>query len=250
MKLLDLTLPTPAENLACDEALLDWCEETGGDEILRFWESPDYFVVVGYANKVSTEVNVAACEARQIPVLRRCSGGGTVIQGRGCLSYALILRAEEKSPLAGITTANRFIMERNREAVQSIVHSPQSTVSIQGCTDLVLATGHSSPATLRKFSGNSQRRRRKHLLFHGTFLLEFNLKLVAECLNMPSQQPDYRSDRGHQDFITNLDLPSEAVKTAMQKAWKAGAPLKNPPLEKISSLAREKYSTKEWNSKF
>jgi hypothetical protein len=24
---LDLTLPTPQQKLACDEALLDWCEE-------------------------------------------------------------------------------------------------------------------------------------------------------------------------------------------------------------------------------
>ena len=38
MKLLDLTLPSPAENLTCDEALLDASEENGREEILRFWE--------------------------------------------------------------------------------------------------------------------------------------------------------------------------------------------------------------------
>src|ERR1041384_3554800 len=92
MKLLDLTLPTPAENLACDEALLDACEGGAADEVLRFWESSTPFVVVGYGNKVAREVNVAACEARGIPILRRCSGGGTVVQGPGCLSYALVLR--------------------------------------------------------------------------------------------------------------------------------------------------------------
>ena len=58
MKHLDLTLPSPTENLACDEALLDWCEENGGKEVLRFWESPETFVVVGYANKIAVEVNV------------------------------------------------------------------------------------------------------------------------------------------------------------------------------------------------
>ena len=58
MKLLDLTLPTPAENLACDEALLNQAEANGG-EILRFWEPREHFVVVGYANKVGTEVDVA-----------------------------------------------------------------------------------------------------------------------------------------------------------------------------------------------
>ena len=52
MKLLDLTLPPPAENLAYDEALLNWCESGDGEEVLRFWESPEYFVVVGYADKV------------------------------------------------------------------------------------------------------------------------------------------------------------------------------------------------------
>ena len=65
MKLLDLTLPSPAENLACDEALLDACEESGGDEILRFWEARETFVVVGYANKVATEVNLDACAAQE-----------------------------------------------------------------------------------------------------------------------------------------------------------------------------------------
>src|SRR5271170_7933280 len=100
MKHFDFTFSTPAENLACDEALLDWCEENQGEEILRFWQSPETFVVVGYANKIATEVNVVNCEAKDIPILRRCTGGGTVLQGRGCLNYALILQIAENSPLA------------------------------------------------------------------------------------------------------------------------------------------------------
>ena len=60
MNLLDLTLPSPAENLALDEALLDAAETGNSNETLRFWESPTPFVVVGYANKIQTEVNVPA----------------------------------------------------------------------------------------------------------------------------------------------------------------------------------------------
>src|SRR5512136_2851887 len=122
MKYLDLTLPTPAENLACDEALLDWCEEErGADEVLRVWEPSDYFVVVGYANKVATEANVSACRAKGIPIHRRCSGGGTVLQGRGCLNYALVLRIAEHGPLSSISAANHFVMGRNRAAVESVM---------------------------------------------------------------------------------------------------------------------------------
>lgn len=240
MKFFDHTFATPAENLACDEALLDWREENSqsGEEVLRFWESPETFAVVGYANKIELEVNVPACEAKTIPVFRRCSGGGTVLQGRGCLSYALVLRIGSNPHLASISGANKFIMERNREAIHLAAgHAP----SIRGHTDLAFGG--------RKFSGNSQRRHKHCLLFHGTFLLDFDIPLVGETLKFPSRQPDYRHRRSHADFIMNLDLSSAAVKTAMQKVWKADLPLENPPLERISRLAREKYAKVEWNLK-
>jgi lipoate---protein ligase len=246
MTYLDLSLRAPAENLAGDEALLDWREETDGEEILRFWESADPFVVVGYANKIEAEVNVPHCEAKNIPIFRRCSGGGTVLQGRGCLNYALVLRILEGSPLTSISGANRFIMERNQAAIQAIASG--SMVQVHGHTDL--AVSRNSEGVFRKFSGNSQRRHKNFLLFHGTFLLNFDLALIGEFLKFPSKQPDYRSSRSHGDFLTNLKLPTEAVKAAIQKVWKAEQPLLDPPLERISRLAREKYATREWNQKF
>ena len=254
MKLLDLTLPSPAENLACDEALLDVAEAGDGGEILRFWEPREHFVVVGYANKVATEVNVAACEARGIPVLRRCSGGGTVAQGPGCLNYTLVLRITADGPLHNIGVANQFIMRQNREAIESVGRvtpcAPHNggqriappAIAIRGHTDLAIGE--------RKFSGNSQRRRKHFLLFHGTFLLHFNLALVSELLPMPSKQPDYREHRPHTEFLTNLNVPPSDVKAALRQTWKAEELLKNPPLEKIATLARDKYATREWNLKF
>jgi lipoate-protein ligase A len=239
MKLLDLTLLSTAENLACDEALLDAAEAGTGDEVLRFWEPREHFVVVGYANKVATEVNVAACETRGIPILRRCSGGGTVAQGPGCLNYTLVLRITADGPLHNIGIANQFIMRQNRAALESVVNRP---VAVRGHTDLAIGE--------RKFSGNSQRRRKRFLLFHGTFLLHFDLALVSELLPMPSKQPDYREHRAHTEFLTNLNLPAEKVKAALRQTWRVKEPLENPPLEKITALARDKYATREWNFKF
>ncbi len=247
MKLLDLTFPSPAENLAYDEALLDWCETADGEEVLRFWESPEPFVVVGYANKVTSEVNVAACGTKGIPVYRRCSGGGAVLQGPGCLNYTLVLKITEDSPLHNITSANRFIMERNRAAIESLcpgrqTPDPRPRIAVRGHTDLCLGD--------LKFSGNSQRRRKHFLLFHGTFLLNFDLALVNQVLRMPSKQPDYRKRRTHAKFLTNLNMPAEKVKTVLQKAWDADSPMKNPPMGKAAVLVREKYATSEWNQRF
>jgi lipoate-protein ligase A len=247
MRHLDLTLPSPAENLACDEALLDGAESGEGAECLRFWESPEPFVVVGYANKIATEVNVAACEARKIPILRRCSGGGAVVQGPGCLNYALVLPITKDGPLHSIPVANQFIMRRNRAAIQSLFSRPQTPdprpeTAVRGHTDLAIGE--------KKFSGNSQRRRKKFLLFHGTFLLNFDFALVSELLRMPSKQPDYRESRGHDRFLANLNVSLDTVKSALRLAWTANESLENPPLQMISTLAREKYATREWNFKF
>lgn len=240
MNWLDLTLPTPAENLAADEALLDWREGQDGDGILRFWESPEPFVVVGYANKVATEANVRACQDHKIPILRRCSGGGTVLQGPGVLNYALILKIEADSPTSGINSANRFIMERNRAALETLL--PPSNISVSGHTDLAVNG--------LKFSGNAQRRKKNFLLFHGTFLLDCDLALIEKTLAMPSLQPDYRQGRAHLDFIANLHLPAAAVKRALCEAWQAIHPLENFPAEQIALLARDRYVTNGWNFKF
>ncbi len=268
MTLLDLTFPTPAENLAGDEALLDAFEENGGDGLLRFWEPDNYFAVVGYGNHVATEVSVPACEAAGIPILRRCSGGGTVLQGPGCLNYSLILKIEENGPLASITAANRFIMERNREAIESLLNrssrgeealekqidqsllTSAATVEIRGCTDLALCPRPSTPDPSLKFSGNAQRRKKHFLLFHGTFLLNFDLALIDKFLRMPSKEPDYRQGRSHKNFLTNLDLPSETVKKTLRVAWGAAKPLEVVPRDAIALLARDKYVTTGWNFKF
>jgi lipoate---protein ligase len=238
MRCLDLTLPTPAENLACDEVLLELCEAGSADEVLRFWEPTRHFVVVGYANQVAAEVNVAFCRQSGLPILRRCSGGGTVLQGRGCLNYALVLRLDPAGPLQSVTATNRFILERHRAWLAGLLQAP---VQARGHTDLALDG--------LKFSGNSQRRKRRALVFHGTFLLDFDLALIERALLMPSRQPEYRAHRSHSDFLLNLGIPAAQVKSALRQGWQADCALPQVPLDRIRLLAREKYATPEWNQR-
>jgi lipoate-protein ligase A len=248
MHLLDITLDSPAANLALDEALLDACEE-GGPEVLRFWESPEYFVVVGYSNHVKTEVNVAECHKKDIPIFRRCSGGGTVVQGPGCLNYSLIVKFEnsgaeillptqpDHTALQTIPGANCYIMRRQAQALGA---SLGRDVEVRGITDLTIGD--------RKFSGNAQRRKRRALIFHGTFLLNFDLELVSRLLAKPSKEPDYRVGREHGTFLMNLNVNVSVIKNALREAWSArDEKLRVPDTQQ---LAAEKYSRDEWNLKF
>ena len=238
---LDLTLPSPAENLACDEALLEWAEAAGygGAGILRFWEPRAHFVVLGYANRVGLEMNAEACRARAIPILRRCSGGGSVLQGPGCLNYTLVLPVARDAALESVTGTNRFIMGRHREALARLAGE---TVAVRGHTDLALGE--------RKFSGNSQRRKRRWVLFHGTFLLDFDPALMAEVLLAPPKPPEYRQRRSHSDFLTRLRLPPSEIKEALQAAWRAFEPLGSPPDALIQKLVADRYGRDDWNLKW
>jgi len=239
MKLCDLTLSTPEENLACDEVLLDRCEAGESEEVLRLWALPKYFVVLGYANQVTTEVNLPYCQDLTIPVLRRCSGGGTVLQGPGVLNYSLILRIDDSGPCHSISATNKYILERHRDALASLLLAP---VEWRGQSDLAIGG--------LKFCGNAQRRRRHFLLFHGSFLLHLDLGLLEKILPLPSRQPDYRVNRTHSDFLINLNIPDHALKAALSKAWNAIEPLEPIPLDQITFLAREKYVLNDWNLKF
>lgn len=233
---LDWTGPDPATNLAADEALLLACE-AGGPETLRCWEPSTPFVVLGRGNRLEREVNLAACHRRAIPVLRRISGGGAVVQLPGTLNYALILRTDRPG-LETIARTNRSILERVASALTPLLGRP---VVIRGHTDLCL--GH------HKFAGNAQRRLRRAVLFHGSILLNANLDLLAELLPHPSREPDYRQRRPHRDFLLNLQLPAAVVRTALRDAWNAVTPAKPPPATLLQDLVRQRYGRAEWNTR-
>jgi len=239
MNFCDLTLPSPEENLACDEALLDLAEEGRGGEVLRIWEPRHYFVVLGYSNKAAVEVNLPFCRLHTIPVMRRCTGGGAVLQGPGCLNYSLVLRMTESAPLQSIPAANTFVLKRHQEALAALLQAP---VEMQGHTDLAIGG--------LKCSGNSQRRKRQFLLFHGSFLLHLDVSMVEGTLRSPSRQPEYRLNRSHSDFLINLGVPAPRIKQALVKCWSAAEPLADLPFERVSLLTREKYGREEWNSKW
>ena len=82
MKRLDLTLPSPAENLALDEALVETADVAQThSELLRLWEPRETFVVIGRSSPLEKEVNVAWCDSHKIKMLRRSSGGASIVTG-------------------------------------------------------------------------------------------------------------------------------------------------------------------------
>ena len=231
---LDYSFDTAGENLAFDEILLRY----GANEhceVLRFWESPSPFVVLGLTQKHRDEVDVERCLADHIPIRRRCSAGGCVMQGPGCLNYTLILSKALRPEIHTIQESYRYIFDK------LIAEISLEGLAKQGVSDMALKD--------LKVSGNAQRRQKEYILHHGTLLYEADLECFSRYIREPQDRPEYRKDREHASFIRNLPKSRIALIDAIAKAFSAEKPVEsidNTLLQETRQLADEKYDTDTW----
>lgn len=237
MHQLQLTLNTPAENLALDEALLDAAEagEIDGG-VLRLWESPTYCVVLGRSSSAEVEVDLDACRKDGVPVLRRSSGGGTILAGPGCLMYALVLSIQDYPQLQAIDQAHQFVLGE----LSRMFSTAETPVEPLGISDLAIRSAKT--ASIKKFSGNAIRLKRKHILYHGTLLYNFDLQRLPRWLATPTRTPDYRDQRQHTEFVTNLNVERDALVKMFVEGWQADEALSVWPKQQTEKIVKAKYT--------
>lgn len=264
------SLGDPAADLAMDEALLEAAEAAAGNgrngengdaadappgagEALRVWESATPFVVLGAGGRISDDVDTEACLMDGVPVLRRASGGGTVVQGPGCLSWAVVLDRRARPEADTIDGTTRLALARAMAALRAagVAESEGHALRVAGISDLAQGP--------LKFGGNAQRRKRRHVLFHGTMLYGFDLALISRLLKEPPRRPEWRGGRAHGEFVGNLDHGSRdglgfiaRMTEALRPEWSADAPA--PPRESLAEAARTlaagRFSDAEWIAGF
>ena len=205
MELTDLGLVPPARGLREEREILASVEAARcagvhagntrsglqGGERLLVWESAHPAVVLPRNGAADAWANLDACAFRDIPILRRDSGGGAVVLGPGCLSVALILSLDARPALADVAGSYATLLR----AIADTLAIPDVTIR---STDLALGN--------RKFAGHAQRRLRHTLLHHGTILYGFDLGLIDTLLPEPPRRPAWRGSRRHREFLANAPL--------------------------------------------
>jgi len=187
----------PFYNLALEEYYLSFVEKNIENVYLFFYEN-NSSVILGKTLKVNNEVY----NHKKLPfIIRRASGGGSVVHGRGNINYGLLISLEQYPQLLNISNSYKVILKQIGNAAYRGL-----PVSIEGISDICLKLGNEK----RKVSGNSQVRKKKWLLHHGTLLYSSRiLKDINNFLRPPPRQPDYRRHRSHKDFmikkVPNMD---------------------------------------------
>ena len=237
---LDVQLDSVEEQLALDEALLEEAHEGEATAtVVRAWMAREPVVVVGSSSRVEEEVDLGACREAGIRVVRRPSGGLTVVLGPGCLMWSVV----EPHP-AGAPPIERIharMLDPLAGALSRAVAAPGG-VARRGSSDLVVGgTGGE-----RKVSGNALRVRRHGVLYHGTLLDDFDIGLVERILRHPPREPDYRARRPHREFLANLGLGIRAMQAALREAFATRHVRTTWPEDRVARLVVERYASPAW----
>lgn len=235
-----------ARNLAQDEADL-LALRTDGPGSVRCWINPPS-VILGLSRRIALDVYAEACAARGVPVLRRCSGGGTVYHDRAVLNISWHLPwrylpgCGPKSLQDPTTTTVLGVL---MEALQSLgIPAP--------CQTRISDVSAGTPP--RKVAGSGQARKMAGVLHHLSVLVELDLPSMEAVLPIPPDRPGVP----HQGFVTSLRALGyggslaelgAAVRAASEARWGPLLGVGEGAEEMVESLIESKYLTESWTQR-
>lgn len=241
-RLLDTGMNEAAMNMAIDEAIMLSKKPT-----LRFfgWKPPT--VSIGYFQGMEQEVDLDACKAHGIDVVRRVTGGGAVFHDQE-LTYSYFVPEDSgevsRTILESYDQICGFVIGGLRKLGLEAEFKPINDIIVNG----------------KKISGNAQTRKNGMVLQHGTILLGVDVKKMFSLLKVPDEKIRDKMISVVEERVTSVekelgrsvtfDEVKEKIVEAFQESGmrvlREGA-LSKEEEEKAKELYENKYSTKKWN---
>ncbi|MCG6167253.1 lipoate--protein ligase family protein [Leptospira sp. FAT2] len=139
-------------------------------------------------------------------IVRRASGGGTVVHHpEENLNFTFFLSLDVKPELYKVKESYDYFLN----LVVNALKRQTLDASFRGKSDLAVF----EQGLEKKISGNAQFRKKGAVVHHGTLILKPSLiSRVSELLKHPPEEPEYRKNRKHSDFVTSLPNDFSTVK--------------------------------------
>ena len=253
-RLLNMGKNTAAMNMAIDEAILA-AQKMHPNPTLRFydWSFPAFSF--GYFQDIASEVDVDACRAAGIELVKRMTGGGTVVHGWE-LTYTLIL--PRSTAEIGVSDVYQRIGQSLVKAFQKLggpaecyaacADSPQAAPNI--C--LTNPAEHDVMSDDKKLAGVSVRRNRDGILFQGYISLDMPPSFI---LKRVSKNPEVQKMLRVKSAAINTDgrlVTRDTLIQAISETFDLGIAFHSGELSlteqaQAEALVETKYATAVWN---
>ena len=244
--------------MAIDEAML-LTQKACIQPTLRFYDWLQPAFSFGYFQRISEEVDVAACDAHGIELVRRMTGGGTVVHGWD-VTYTIIVPHGSGGLPKDISAAYCAISDCLINGLQrlDIDVAHQIEKPTRGDVPNICLTNPAQYDTLingKKIAGVSQRRNQIGVMYQGYIALDLP---TSDILALASRHAGFNQIAAGQSTAINQSRPTPIYRKQLENAVAIGfeetlgvqlaeTELFSQEIETAESLAQTKYGSAEWN---
>ena len=271
-RVVDTGFADAATNMAIDEAMM--LAHAAGDAppTLRFYGWQPAAVSIGYFQQAAKDIDLSACAAAGVSVVRRLTGGRAVLHDME-LTYSIVVKdAEPSIPSAVIASYGHFskglLAGLRMLGINAEMSLSRHAYGRNRGNQVFSAACFDTPSNYevtydgRKLVGSAQVRKHGVILQHGSVLLSFSAQKATALLKISSAETRAALEKKLEmrvvsaEEILKRDVTYEEVAAAVTTALgpALGVELRNQGLtageEAIASkLASEKYKQDSWNLK-
>jgi lipoate-protein ligase A len=227
----------PAYNLALEEYALREMRE----DVIMLWRN-SAAVIIGNNQNAAEEIDADYVTANKITVVRRQSGGGAVFHDLGNVNFTVI------HELGGDDFNN---YRKFTAPIIGYLAELGVKAELSGRNDLVIDG--------MKFCGNAQAVKKHRIMHHGCILYSADFERLAGALRPPKIKIESKGIKSVRKRVTNIadhmpsPMPVEDFFNGLADYFLRSAPdiepyeLSEDDIAAAGRLARDKYSTWEWN---
>lgn len=197
LKVLQLEKTPIIYQLQIEEALL----RTTNDNWLILNDGSIPSIVMGISGKPEELINLEASKNLNLPLIKRYSGGGTVVVDEETIFFTLILNKK-------VLPCDAF-PKPIMKWVESLLSSPFAPHAFA-------LTENDFTIHDKKCGGNAQYLQKDRFVHHTTFLWDYKKELMSTLL-LPKSRPKYRQSRSHDEFLCSLSNFYDDKKIFMKK---------------------------------
>lgn len=237
MIILNRPQTDPYFNLAAEEYFV----KNKKEPIFMLWQNTAS-VVVGKHQNALKEINLNYLNEKNIPVIRRISGGGTVYHDLGNINYSFIDSGNRESLVN---------FKKYSQPILAVLNRLEINAQLVGKSDLKIGG--------LKISGNASHVYKNTVLHHGTLLFSSDLNILETSIMAKTDKFEDKAVQSKRSLVTNIEnhlqkpITINEFKNFIIKYILDEFPdckqrdLSQNEIEAIDQLANEKYKSWEWN---